>query len=92
MTGGALSQQIAGIDTACCANESRLGGRKLNYDEWERPLTTGKKTLQQKWGSWKDNLFFNFRLKINDIWKDQREQARELNREINAKTLLVKSV
>lgn len=49
-------------------------------------------TLQQKWGSWKDNLFFNFRLKINDIWKDQREQARELNREINAKTLLVKSV
>lgn len=26
------------------------------------------------------------------IWKDKREQARELNREINAKTLLVKSV
>lgn len=46
MTGGALSQQIAGIDTACCANESRLGGRKLNYDEWERPLTTGKKKVR----------------------------------------------
>ena len=36
MTGGALSQQISSIDTACCVQRVGLGGKKLKHDCSER--------------------------------------------------------